>query len=55
MFHAAAAARVTALRDQFATVEGFANTVRAELDHQATRRHYLNTAAAWPAASCSVR
>lgn len=33
MFHTAATARVTALRDQLATAEGFANTVRAELDH----------------------
>lgn len=33
MFHTAAATRVTALRDQLATAEGFAHTLRAKLDH----------------------
>ncbi|WP_285794347.1 MerR family transcriptional regulator [Micromonospora sp. NBRC 107095] len=33
MFHTAATARVTALRDQLALAEGFANTLRATLDH----------------------
>ncbi|MFI6230370.1 MerR family transcriptional regulator [Micromonospora echinospora] len=32
MFHEAAAARVTALRDQLAVAEGFASTLRARLD-----------------------
>ncbi|WP_435817685.1 MerR family transcriptional regulator [Micromonospora parva] len=33
MFHTAAAARVTALRDQLALAEGFADTLRTTLDH----------------------
>ncbi|MFE9186998.1 MerR family transcriptional regulator [Micromonospora haikouensis] len=33
MFHAAATVRVTALRDQLATAEGFAGTLRDKLDH----------------------
>ncbi|QGN49681.1 MerR family transcriptional regulator [Micromonospora sp. WMMD558] len=33
MFHHAATARVTALRDQLAMAEGFAGTLRAKLDH----------------------
>ncbi|WP_406059219.1 MerR family DNA-binding transcriptional regulator [Micromonospora sp. NBC_00860] len=33
MFHTAATTRVTALRDQLAMAEGFADTLRAELDH----------------------
>lgn len=33
MFHTAATARVTALRDQLAMAEGFAETLRDELDH----------------------
>lgn len=33
MFHIAATTRVTALRDQLATAEGFAETLRAKLDH----------------------
>ncbi|WP_435870437.1 MerR family transcriptional regulator [Micromonospora noduli] len=33
MFHTAATTRVTALRDQLATAEGFADTLRAEIDH----------------------
>ncbi|MFC8850416.1 MULTISPECIES: MerR family transcriptional regulator [unclassified Micromonospora] len=33
MFHTAATTRVAALRDQLATAEGFANTLRTKLDH----------------------
>ncbi|MBU8858597.1 MerR family transcriptional regulator [Micromonospora sp. WMMB482] len=33
MFHTAATTRVTALRDQLAMAEGFAETLRDELDH----------------------
>ncbi|MCG5464980.1 MerR family transcriptional regulator [Micromonospora sp. NPDC053740] len=33
MFHTAATTRVTALHDQLAMAEGFADTLRAELDH----------------------
>lgn len=33
MFHTTATTRVTALRDQLATAEGFADTLRAKLDH----------------------
>jgi DNA-binding transcriptional MerR regulator len=33
MFHTAATTRVTALRDQLAMAEGFADTLRDELDH----------------------
>ncbi|MDG9675315.1 MerR family transcriptional regulator [Micromonospora sp. DH14] len=33
MFHTAASARVTALRDQLALAEGFADTLSATLDH----------------------
>ncbi|WP_422745137.1 MerR family transcriptional regulator [Micromonospora sp. WMMD754] len=33
MFHTAATTRVTALRDQLATAEGFADTLRDRLDH----------------------
>ncbi|MGC1210906.1 MAG: MerR family transcriptional regulator [Micromonospora sp.] len=32
-FHTAATTRVTALRDQLAKAEGFANTLRGKLDH----------------------
>jgi DNA-binding transcriptional MerR regulator len=33
MFHTAAATRVTALRDQLAMAEGFADTLRAKFEH----------------------
>lgn len=38
MFHAVAAARVDALREQLTTAEDFADTLRRQLDHRASRR-----------------
>jgi hypothetical protein len=46
---------VTVIREQLGAADGFANTLRAELDDRGWRPHYLRTAVAWPAAACSVR